>query len=71
MGGLMDISDKELAWRFRLMARRMATMIVWPHEDTFQRAGGGVECTVCGLPFYDHPEKDHLVLTCEGKLVKL
>jgi hypothetical protein len=53
------------------MARRMATMIVWPHEDTFQRAGGGVECTVCGLPFYDHPEKDHLVLTCEGKLVKL
>lgn len=64
-------TDKD---RFRLakrMAANMAKMIDWPHEDNMNRASGHVECEQCGLPYFDHPHENGLVLTCDGRLWKL
>lgn len=58
--------------RFKRMAKLMAQQIVpWPSEDSFTRAGGDVPCNQCGLPYFDHPEKDGLILDCNGRLWKL
>lgn len=59
------------ARQFKIMARKMAALIQWPPEETFIPAGGDCVCVDCGLPFFDHPEKDGLNLICDGHLVKL
>lgn len=64
--GAMDASEK---WRrFRRMAETMAAMVTWPAEETMSRASGDVVCETCGLKYYDHPERNGLVLTCDGRL---
>lgn len=66
------VADDHDRWRrFRRMAMKMASMIAWPEEETFVRAGGDVLCEECGLKLLDHPEKGGLNLTCDGRLVKL
>lgn len=69
----LDVAMKylERARRFRRMAQRMASLVIWPEVEEFQRAGGDVLCEHCGLPYFDHPERDDLHLTCAGDLVKL
>ena len=57
--------------RFRRMAKMMASMIQWPEPLNFERACGDVECSECGLPYFDHPSKDGLHLDCNGRLWKL
>ena len=57
--------------RFRLQARNMASMIDWPFEDKMERASGQCVCEKCGLEYFDHPEENGLVLTCDGRLWKL
>lgn len=58
--------------RFRLMARNMAAMVdCKPSEDKMDRASGMCECSKCGLPYFDHPEENGLVLACDGRLWKL
>jgi hypothetical protein len=66
-----DIVYRERIRRFKRMAKMMANMIVWPDELSFERAGGDVPCSQCGLPYFDHPEKDGLHLGCNGRLWKL
>ena len=65
------MSDNERVRRFRRMTERMAAMIDWPPEDAFERASGLCICDECGLEYFDHPEEDGLVLTCNGRLLKL
>lgn len=65
------MTDTERMRRFRKMARNMAAMIDWPFEDKMERAGGDVVCDKCGLLYFDHPEENGLVLTCDGRLWKL
>lgn len=65
------MTDNTRERRFRQMARNMAAMIDWPHEDDMERASGYCECEKCGLLYFDHPEENGLVLTCDGRLWKL
>lgn len=66
-----QISDRN---RFRMairMAANMAKMIDWPYEEKMERACGDVQCAKCGLPYFDHPRENGLVLDCNGRLWKL
>lgn len=69
------MTDNERMRRFKRMAKHMAkhmaAMVDWPFEDTFTRASGKCTCEKCGLDYFDHPEENGLVLTCDGRLWKL
>lgn len=66
-----NMTDLDQIRAFKRMARNMAAMIDWPHEDKMERASGQCVCEKCGLDYYDHPEENGLVLTCDGRLWKL
>jgi len=61
--------------KFMLMAKNMAALAVRHIEylDTYERAGGGVECSACGLEYVEHPKgtMEFLTLLCDGTQVKL
>lgn len=59
------------ARRFKVMAKNMTMMINWPPRDAMERASGLCLCDKCGLEYFDHPEKNGLVLTCDGRLLHL
>lgn len=65
------MTDNERMRRFKRMAKNMAGMIDWPHEEQMNHASGHCICEKCGLEYFDHPEENGLNLTCEGRLVKL
>jgi hypothetical protein len=65
------MTDNEKMRRFRRQAKNMAAMIDWPFEDAMERASGLCLCELCGLEYFDHPEENGLVLTCDGRLWKL
>lgn len=70
----LAVLNSEVARRFRLMARRLARFIPTDGaEESFYRASGDCECSVCGLPYIEHPQhRDNgLVILCDGDWVKL
>lgn len=71
------MDDKELARRYKRMARNIARALerrAFDEDDyNADRFGGNANCPHCGLPYLDHPQlvPSCLVVTCEGQLVKL
>lgn len=69
------MSDYEKWRRYKRQAEAFAKLLNIEVQGDFGRAGGDVDCEVCGLKYFDHPEIDEkcptLVLLCRGDVVKL
>ncbi len=66
-----NMTDAEKMRRFRLQSRNMAKLIDWPNEESMDRGSGLCICEQCGMNYMDHPAKNGLHLTCDGRLWKL
>lgn len=67
----LQMTDNDRKRAFKRMARNMAKMIDWPSDEKLIRACGDAICDGCGLRYSDHPEENGLVLSCDGRLLKL
>lgn len=66
------MTDDEKWRRYRMQAKMMAILVNDDKkEETFERACGLCVCEHCGLEYYDHPNRDGLRLTCDGRWWKL
>jgi hypothetical protein len=71
------MDDKELARRYKRMARNIARALERRafDEDDYDadRFGGNAICPHCGIQYLNHPQlvPCDLHVTCEGQLVKL
>lgn len=77
--GMKPIPDLTLAEahqalrQFKLMVRNFAPRLRVDAADidNFIRASGQAQCPKCGLEYFDHPHVDGLVVSCDGRLLKL